>query len=148
MTALDAGTNGVGETPTNRDPVGCAVKKFEEFPVEKNIPSFCIQKHESLRDDLERFKKPRVRTLKLVGHQRDRAIRPLAITVGLVVGRRYETGQQFKIDLARLLRRFRKLPLKEPAHGCYAASSVMVVIVMVWLWSSQIPETACGEISP
>ncbi len=71
MTALDAGTNGVGETPANRDPVNCGVVKFEEFLVEKNIPSFGIQKDESLRDYLERFKKPRVRTLKLIGHQRD-----------------------------------------------------------------------------
>src|SRR5450631_1820088 len=135
MTAVDAGTNGVGETPANRDPVDCGVVKFEEFLVEKNIPSFGV-------------KKPRVRTLKLIGHQQDRAIRPLAITVGLIVGCRYEIGQQFKIDLAQFLRRLGKLPLKELAHGCYAAISVMVVIVIVWLWSSQIPETACGEISP
>ena len=61
MTALDAGTNGVGETPANRDPVDCGVVKLEEFLVEKNISSFGVQKDESLRDYLERFKKPRVR---------------------------------------------------------------------------------------
>ena len=72
----------------------------------------------------------------------------MAIVVRLLVSLGYERKQRLKIDVAGAFCRFRKLSGEELMPLRYPAASAIVVTVIVWLWSSQTPDTRCGEISP
>ncbi len=133
VATIDANANRIGKARSDHDLVARGVVELKKSLIEENIPTFGVQQNESFRHNVEGFEQSHMRLLNLLGHQPERTVRPATISIRLVIGCHDEVGQRVEIDLAGFPRRLRELPLKELSHDNYAAASVIVVIVMVWL---------------
>ena len=68
--------------------------------------------------------------------------------VGLDVGGVHQKQKRVEIDVAGRTRRPRYLSREQPVHPPELPYSKRVVIVIVSLWTSEVPECAIGAISP